>query len=310
MQFPKIEDVRKWLDLNEIGSTQPFTAFSAAFERAGADSTPIKVDRANREVCDRAAHWRLLPFLERWCPNAEKRTAAGAEKRADTSARVGLLASDSQTNPVDGSASGWSELGAAIDALSTMLADFAQLFFRGALWFLADHGYRPGKVLLWISVTVGIYWVIFMLWLRVVAFSSKPKPDEKGSGQTPRRLRPISILFLFDRLLPHYQIISANYDIDQYYKRIPTSQVAAKKVAANEAAANEAAAEEVAAKEAAAKERSLTRVRRLRIFEWRVEPVISDTEIDRIENWLLVLRILGVVFAVFLAAAFGALFVR
>jgi hypothetical protein len=50
-------------------------------------------------------------------------------------------------------------------------------------------------------------------------------------------LRPISILFLFDRLLPHYQIISANYDIDQYYKRIPTSQVAAKKAAANEAAA-------------------------------------------------------------------------
>ena len=54
----------------------------------------------------------------------------------------------------------------------------------------------------------------------------------------------------------------------------------------------------------------MTRVRRLRIFEWRVEPVISDTEIDRIENWLLVLRILGVVFAVFLAAAFRALFVR
>lgn len=142
-------------------------------------------------------------------------------------------------------------------------------------------------MLLWISVTLGVFWIIFMLWLRVVAFSSKPKrdADEPASDQQTQKLRPIGLMFLFDRLLPHYQIISANYDIEKYYKRIPSSEAVARAIPPR-------------------------RLPRLRIFEWPVEPVTSNAEIDRIENWLLVLRIFGVIFAIFLAAAIGALVVR
>jgi hypothetical protein len=34
LQLPTVEDVLQWLNLNESGSTQPYTAFAAAFENA------------------------------------------------------------------------------------------------------------------------------------------------------------------------------------------------------------------------------------------------------------------------------------
>lgn len=41
-----------------------------------------------------------------------------------------------------------------------------------------------------------------------------------------------------------------------------------------------------------------------------MEQISDQKEIDRIENWLRALRILGVVFAIFLAAAVSALIIH
>ncbi|MFY9993195.1 MAG: hypothetical protein WAL40_19560, partial [Rhodoplanes sp.] len=168
----------------------------------------------------------------------------------------------------------------------------AQLLFRGALYFLADHGYRPGKVLWWVTITLIAFWAIFLLWLRVVAFSPaiKTPPDQPPSDQqTPTpdtvKLRPIGFLFLLDRLLPSYQITSANYDIGSYYKRIPISEVANRTPPP-------------------------PFVRRALFFQFPVEPVADEAEIARVNRLLLILRLLGVVFTIFLAAAIGALVVH
>ena len=52
---------------------------------------------------------------------------------------------------------------------------------------------------------------------------------------------------------------------------------------------------------------SLPVIRRLGLFEWPVERVTEQRDKDRIEGSLRILRILGVVFAIFLAAAVSAL---
>jgi hypothetical protein len=73
LELPKVEDALKWLDLNTIGSTQPYTAFANAFRNVGADSTPITVARENRELCERAARWLPLEILKVFCRDAAKR---------------------------------------------------------------------------------------------------------------------------------------------------------------------------------------------------------------------------------------------
>ena len=158
MDIPTVDEVLKWLELNKLGSTQPYTAFANAFERAAADSTQIKVARSNREVCERAAHWLLLPIIRPFCRGVVERHESGPDQPpvpgTDTS----------MTGPAP-TVSGWSQLGAALLAIPDLLSDLAQLLFRGALYFLADHGYRPGKVLWWVTITLIAFWAIFLLWL-------------------------------------------------------------------------------------------------------------------------------------------------
>lgn len=72
-----------------------------------------------------------------------------------------------------------------------------------------------------------------------------------------------------------------HYDIDKYYKRIPLSKIG----------------------------KDTQDMTRFMIFHWKVDPV-SEKDKDYIENWLLVLRLLGVVFTVFLAAAISQLIVH
>lgn len=61
LQVPNVNDVLRWLTLNEIRSTQPFTAFAAAFEKAGAESAQIKM-RA------RTARYATGPHTGCCCP--------------------------------------------------------------------------------------------------------------------------------------------------------------------------------------------------------------------------------------------------
>ncbi|MFY9990827.1 MAG: hypothetical protein WAL40_07255, partial [Rhodoplanes sp.] len=142
MDIPTVDEVLKWLELNKLGSTQPYTAFANAFERAGADSTQIKVARSNREVCERAAHWLLLPIIGPFCRGVVERHEGGPDQPP---------VSGTATSMTGLAVSGWSQLSAALSAIPDLLSDLAQLLFRGALYFLADHGYRPGKVLWWVT---------------------------------------------------------------------------------------------------------------------------------------------------------------
>lgn len=290
LQVPNVADVLRWLELNDIRSTQPFTAFASAFEKAGAESAQIKIARANREVCDRAAHWLLVPLIKPLCPTVERYaqsawTAAawgGADRTAAPIARA-----DSA-----GGVAGPLALYNAVMTIPDQLGDLAQLVFRGALYWLADHGYRPGKVIWWTALTLVVFWLVFVFKLKVVAFepneeSTAGRPAAQTSASPapkPPTLKPIGFIFLFDRLLPNYRIVTSNYEIRRYYKRIHAP--------------------------AAATVSRASPMRRLRFLDWFVVPVDDPEEIARIEKWLVALRLLGLVYTLFLAAAIGALIVR
>lgn len=309
LKLPEINSVFEWLDLNESGSTQPYTAFATAFQAAGIDSTRIKVARANRELCEQASNW-LLPLVKNWCPDVAKRRQKVAGQ---------------QPQPAN-SQSGWNRLGTTSFDLIETLSDAAQLIFRGGLWLIADHGYRPGKVLWWVTVTLIIYWLVFMLCWRVVLFIPKREAEaDKGAtaatgsadhaappGQTEETppqgtspestpenseqtkdangrdfdlddLRKINPLFLFDRLIPTYRISEKNYDIRKYFKWVPFKE-------------GNAGRPGVFAHQA--------------YFWCYFEEVTDKTERRRIERALRILRLLGVIYTIFLAAAVSALIVH
>jgi hypothetical protein len=275
LQLPRADQSLKWLSLNTIGSTQPYTAFSTAFKNAGADATAILVERENQELCARATRWLPREITGR-CG------VEGAERDSDPATNVNQIQLTAQTSP-DSAKEGWKQLGGTLKSIPTQLSDFALLAFQGALYFLADHGFRPGKVVWWATLTLLVFWLLFLWPLKVIAYA--PKTGTTGPAASPAatpKLRPLGFLFLFDRLLPAYQIDAAHYEIESYFKRSALSKIANATTAP-------------------------ILVRRLIFFNVPVERVTEQGEIDRIESILRLLRILGVVFAVFLAAAVSSL---
>jgi hypothetical protein len=272
----------RWLDLNTIGSTQPYAAFATAFKNAGVDSTAISIARENREICERAGRWLPLFALRLVCSDAAERSQA----RADGSENLFAEIQPKSVNPASDPRSGWAQLGDTA-GIPNQLSDLALLGFQGIMFFLADHGYRPGKVLLWVTLTLIGFWVWFVGFLKVVAYSSK---SNTSSEQPPSqvKIRPLGFGFLFDRLLPAYQIDSGHYDVESYFRRMPLSNMTSRPRRAPT---------------------PLT-IRRLLFFEWPIERITNPKDIDRVENSLRVLRIFGVVFAVFLAAAVSALIIH
>jgi hypothetical protein len=260
----------KWLELNKIPSSQPYTVFATAFRNAGVDSTDITVARENRALCERAARWLPLATLRPFCRDAVERRENGVNEAV--------------IHRSDDPQSDWTQLETTLVSIPS---DLVVLGFRGGLYFVADHGYRPGKVFWWVTVTLVIFWLWFIWPLNVVAFSSEPKSPrdpERPQSDIPK-LRPLEFLFPFDRLLPAYQISSAHFAIESYFKRIAISQ------------------------NASGNSPSLL-IRRLLFFDWPVERVTAQQEIERVERAPRVLRLLGVVYAAFLAAAVSALFIH
>lgn len=76
------------------------------------------------------------------------------------------------------------------------------------LWVLADFGYRPERIGWFVFGTVLSLLFVFPYCLGIVGYSVETSKD---------RIKPISILFLFDRLLPAYRIREEHYNIQQYY---------------------------------------------------------------------------------------------
>jgi hypothetical protein len=223
LQLPKAKDALKWLDSNTIGSTQPYTVFATAFDNAGMDSTPITVAPENLQLCERAADWLAASLIRGYCEGALRRRENN--NGGQTASRIpapNLVVAASST-PIGG----WHQLGATIVNMGEQLSELVQLVFQGALWLLADNGYRPGKVIWGVLVTLFVFWIWFLLPLRVVGYTAKAGPggpeqqslDYRDKFVGAVKLRPLGPLFLFDRLLPAYRIVQRNYEIDQFYKR-------------------------------------------------------------------------------------------
>jgi hypothetical protein len=170
------------------------------------------------------------------------------------------------------------------------------ILFLWTLWALADHGLHPSKVVIWVALVLFLYWVWFRLWLNIVGFEPKaegagPKSStaastaeaESASGAASVakvKLWPLGYLFLFDRLIPAYQICKEHYSIANFYRRITAHESAA--------------------------------VKPPYPSDWietsgtSIRPA-NETERERIERSLLMLRLIGVVLSIFLLAAINSL---
>lgn len=231
-----------WIDKNSFsGTQQPFAQFVTVFERAGdADAArELKIEGETTSV--------MRSICKNWgayCERAKDELRSGKED-------------DTQSDAVSG-------LRQRMEGRLVTLLQFS-------LWKLAHHGYRPERVVWFIFATLFVYWVTLQLVFGVVGFSVT---QGTRSGTSPR-IHPISLIFLFDKLLPAYNLREKHSMQLQFY------------VLSSASSSN--------------------------VYEFkRFFRVWDVTEADerqqrRVELLLDVLRWLGLVFAIFLVAAIGRL---
>jgi hypothetical protein len=114
-----------------------------------------------------------------------------------------------------------------------------------------------------------------------VAFDPKHDGEKPLPGERPPWR--IGFMFLFDRLIPIYKIREEHYAIARYYRRLKPKEF---KVAL-----------------ASGKD-----VFSISLFKWKI-PIIplEESEAQRAESWLTLLRIIGAGLTIFLLAAISAL---
>jgi hypothetical protein len=245
LRFPPVGEVTTWLNRNFVQTTQPFSAFVDAFQKDGEDDAAktLRIEKATTELCVKARRVFLkaiVPFCNGIAP---KTVTSSTEPQEETSL-----------------------FQRAYDKVATTLGL--------ALWVLADHGYRPEKVVGWVLLIILISILYSPLVVQVVAVKSAKRDI----------IRPIGLAFLFDRLLPAYHIREEHYDIESYYKL-------------------------------AAMARRQTRYATAPIeiqyleYLWLKIPVVKadKTDVRHVEIFLDVLKVIGIVLAIFLVAAINAL---
>jgi hypothetical protein len=166
----------------------------------------------------------------------------------------------------------------ASDAMS-FVSDLIAIVFGTLLWLVADHGYRPEKVGWFVLGTLGSAAIYFWFVLRIVGYV----PAKKNV------VHPIGFIFLFDRLLPAYRIREDHYNIAAFYK------LAGPKIR-RQRGRPRAGAPGVAT-----------------LRYWRMNlPVVraNGKDVRRAEMCLDVVKIVGLVLAIFLVAAINAIFTR
>jgi hypothetical protein len=192
---------------------------------------------------------------------------------------------------------GWS-----IDSLRATFIDTIPIAFQWGLRIVADHGYRPAKAIYGVLITLAIFWWIFWFQLKVIAFEVEQKGESQHEAalgeETPLvdgqrtipalSLLPIGFLFLFDRLVPALEIREENYSIGRVYGRVsPFFRFGSK----NSSTKNE-----------------MERAYELTYLLQKHTVVPLDEEKkERFKRWLIVLRVIGVAWGVFLLAALNAL---
>jgi hypothetical protein len=167
---------------------------------------------------------------------------------------------------------------------SSVASDFGEVIsisFGWLLYGLADHGVRPGKVFWPLLIVMVVFFLLFWYALKIIGFEPKEKEDKHAKPHAPWPLGP---LFLFDRLIPLYKIREEHYAVARYFRKATSAEI-------NEAEQG--------------RPRQLRQMRYL-WTTWWVSPA-SDAEKEHAERWLVVLRVVGAVLAVFLGAAIASL---
>jgi hypothetical protein len=265
-KLPNVNDAKRWLESNQMRSSQPYMVFINAFEKTGQDSTEFHIDRARADLKERALHL--------WEGN-------GPSSNAQTS--KGQTASSGF-----GSVSAISVLPGA--TLISGLGDAINVSFQSLMWAVADFGFRPAKAVWWVLGVLLVFWIMLWFISGIIGFEPTQKKDDADrppstreavatqSPSKPSEVWPISFLFLFDHLIPAYQIRAEHYAIEKVYR---------------------SGRGDGSTKEPASPMRYLGL--RFRVREG------NDDDKARLEQYLVVLRLLGIVLSVFLLAALNAL---
>jgi hypothetical protein len=236
---PGVDDVMSLLKANVTDSTQPFTAFVDVFQKNGDDNIAKQLRIAKADAELRSSRDRIIN------PHTED-----------------------DPNISSGPTSGFAAIWDSVLGSMTLITDLVRLFFGYVLWLLADSGYRPEKVGWFVGLVIVLSFVYFWFWVRIIAI----KPEKK-----PLPL-PIGLTFLFDRLLPAYQIRQDHYNIEAFLKRVKK---------------NHPHGEDF----------------RYMMMTFRVAKADAKT-VQRVERVLDIIKFLGLVLAVFLVAALNSLVSR
>jgi hypothetical protein len=281
VELPSTDKVLRRLEKNKAPSSQPFAAFATAFERAGESAVNLRVGRQTYDLCAKTARWTALGRLAGMigqCP--------GREEEADP-APTAATQQDLAQHPGDISASGPAPSQGILESVTSDVVDLVMIAFNWGLYGLADYGLRPAKVVWSILITVVVFAAWFWLRLRVIGFEPKRKDDAPPTVAPD--VWPLGFLFLFDRLIPLYQIRDQHYSISKFYRRVTRGELKA------------APAGNAPTPVGNAPTPMLFLGRKV-----LVAPA-SEAETRRVEKWLVVLRVIGAIFTIFLVAAVASL---
>ena len=273
VELPSTDKVLHWLEKNKAPSSQPFTAFAAAFERAGESAVNLRVGQTY-DLCAKTARWTI----PRWFAGVTGQ-CPGRDKSADP-APTAATQQDLAQHPGDLPATAPAPSQGIFKSVTNDGVDLVMLAFNWGFYGLADYGLRPAKVVWSILITVAVFAAWFWFGLRVIGFEPKRKDDAPPAAAAD--VWPLGFLFLFDRLIPLYQIRDQHYSISRFYRRATRSEL----------------------KTAPAGSTGTPMV-----FLGRKVLVAPATEAEahRIEKWLVVLRAIGAIFTIFLVAAIASL---
>lgn len=269
VELPNVDEVLQWLNKNAAQSSQPFAAFVAAFERAGEGATSLRIQRQTYELCEKTAGWFSL--VAGLCPRYQlfdAGTDTGPSKAAGAPADVhgpdnrGLFATV------------WQALSAT--------GELIMIGFNWMMYVLADHGLRPAKVVWSVLGTLVVFFGLFWLGLGIVGFEPKPKEGQDSSSAPV--VWPITLLMLFDRLIPVYHIREEHYAIAKVFRRATRAEIKA------------------GSPPSGGPPYPMSYLGR-KIMVWPA----AEGDIDRVGKWLIALRIIGLIFTVFLLAAINTL---
>jgi hypothetical protein len=252
-RLPEVAEVMGWLNGNSLATTQPFAAFVDVFQKHGEDNDAkaLRIAKADAELCLKARR-----IIGQWV----------CGKRMEPDAAPASTASIASTGAPAAKPPGWwSNLVSMFGSWIDWSNDFISVMLGGVLRLIADNGYHPEKVGWFVVVSIAVFGVYFWLVLRAIGLLPKEKTI----------ILPIGIVFLFDRLLPAYQIREDHYNVASFYKRVPKNTAGA------------------------------VTMRYLR-RDFKVVAV-NDVERLRIERSLDVLKVVGLILAVFLVAAVNAI---